>query len=275
MRAAWPLYVTLCAACARVELPGSDDAGAADAAADGGALVGRVEGPKGADADGAPPVQGDALPPLAGCNPGERLAVCTLCGADRQPVAADDDVECPAVVCADRFEEAPEETDTVCWRVAGAAQGGNCADMGLCVDDPAARCGPGERVELARAVGPCQRLEGCLAGAPVVVNAIPGTACNGPGACREDGTCSVGEGARDCGLFPGLQCGQGLHVDGTPFCEVYIVAGGGRISCDQYCAAQGTRCLAAWGDRNNDCRHDGEKPCDDTQDDLVCRCAQL
>jgi hypothetical protein len=264
MRSHWTLAIVLCAACAEVELPGGGDGGAAGET-DGGALVGRVGGGAG-DA-------GDALPPLQGCTPGERLAVCVVCDAAGQPATAEDDPECPAIACADRFEEAPEGGDTVCWRVPTVAQGGNCADQGLCVADPASRCAPGERVEVARALGPCQRLEGCLAGAPAVANAIPGTACNGPGACREDGTCSAGASEGDCGLFSGLQCGQGLHDDGTPFCEVYVVSAG-QISCDGYCAAQGSRCLAAFDDRGNGCRHGDAVRCDGESDDLVCRCAR-
>jgi hypothetical protein len=113
---------------------------------------------------------------------------------------------------------------------------------------------------------------GCATGQPTVQQAITGTACNGPGSCLESGMCSIAPG--DCAALPGRSCGEGVQNDGTPWCDLYITGNGGQISCAQFCQANGTSCIRAWGDHNDTCEHEGSTDCGRQQSDLICRCVR-
>lgn len=224
-----------------------------------------------------PPTPDAAAPPPMGCQAGESLGLCSVCGADGLPTLPADDPDCPPVNCALAaiYAQAQEEGDTVCTRQTAVPGASRCQALGRCHDDPGAYCqAAGAPMEVARASGPCQQLEGCIgATGPTVTDQPAGTPCEG-GTCDEAGTCVADVGCEIFQQSPAASqfCGEGN--DGfVDYCEYYVnPPGNERMSCAQFCALQGEVCIASFNDTDHDCRRGDPKNCAEDFKDHVCRC---
>ncbi|MFN3198549.1 MAG: hypothetical protein ACE366_09050 [Bradymonadia bacterium] len=223
------------------------------------------------------------------CEPGDYLGLCAICGPAGMAEVAESDARCPDVMCAAEAVYAlrQEGEEEICERraITLAAGDGNCAALGECRDpmDPSV-CVPGEPEEVARVLGPCQTIDGCIEGTgPTIENAAVGTPCEGMGTCQADGTCQQ---PPECSVFTALTCnpgrngstcvcGEGNAEGGTPYCEI-LVREGNRTRCEEFCAARGSFCVGAWNERDDTCQHDERLNCNhDRLEDYVCRCAAL
>lgn len=261
---------------------------------DGGAeagLVGQVSGGGGIDGGLPPPLPPDGTdggfrpadpdaggpppppPPPGGCNPGERLGLCAVCGQNGQPTTAPDDDQCGAIDCNQgaMYARADEGDVAVCVATRRAAgMGGRCAAPNRC-RTPDEFCGAETTEEAARVDPGCQRMNGCVGAQPPVLEDLPpGSACNRFGTCG-GGMCSVGP---ECAVFAAAVrfCRTGDDL-GEVFCEFFVNADNGGRTCNQFCAMYGARCLRAWGDRDDTCEYNGDSNCDDEHNDHICRCS--
>lgn len=236
-----------------------------------------------------------------GCEPGERVGLCQICTAAREPTVDTFDPDCGDGGCAmyNRLMNVREGEDEICYRVLSLPDGGNCTPEGQCrqVQDPSECSDQGQEVVIA-ARGPCQTLVGCSVNAQPAVRPVPiGTPCRGNGQCGLGGVCSVGGGpaigedpgegggggggggaaTEACRGFVGAGvsfCDEGQAADGTPYCEILSRTDPDQESCDTVCGRFGTACVGAYNEFNDSCTHDGEIPCDELKKDQICQCAQ-
>ena len=211
------------------------------------------------------------------CQPLTRLGLCVVCSVDGEPEMPDDDLQCPEIDCSetDSYTREDQDEDVVCMKTASAPGPSRCQALGACFNDPSVYCVEGDApVETVRAIGPCQTMEGCLGVQPGnVVNEPDGTPCPN-GTCDEAGAC-VPDGP-NCVPFeadPAHQelCGTG---DNPLYCEIFVVEGGGRTSCNDFCLRNGSRCIDGWND-DNGCRHGSHDGCNGNLNSQVCRCESL
>lgn len=207
----------------------------------------------------------------AGCRPGERLGPCAICGLDGVPTAPDDDGTCPPIDCgaATTYVIRQQGEAQLCVLVENTPQPSRCKALGECYADPAEYCGETTETEVARAEGVCAVIRGCDGLQGPQVEPQTGQPCNGVGQCQADGTCSA---PAECARFVDATtlCAAG-NDNGTPYCEFFVQLGF-ETSCSEYCGRYGTQCLAAWGDRNDTCEHNGGSDCNDRHNDHICRC---
>lgn len=217
-----------------------------------------------ATADAAPDARPDAAP---ACVPGARLGPCLRCDDDGRPGAPETDPECPAVACAPRLAL----FDGYCLEYRFAPQTAACAAPGRCADRPAA-CGPSTDTLLAVAA-PCERIEGCVEGAPPeVVREPEGTPCNQGGICDADGACSVPE---ECFFFGEAVelCETRVDDRDRVHCTAYIRhQDGAQRSCTAVCSDIGAECVTARRPGDDGCAGGEAISCDLLQSALVCHC---
>ena len=245
-----------------------------DAATDGLTLDAVSERTDGAPPrrDGSPP-----SPPPASCTPGQRVSVCGVCDADGQPALAMDDPECAPVDCTalERYELRQEDPATVCVRLRYETAPGTCADLGVCrtPQSPGACAGP-TPTETARVEAECETITGCAGPTPPSpVDAPAGTPCGG-GTCDGAGECEL-EVVDGCENFAGYNvCESGVHVDGTPYCDLDVEPPDGGSCADACREASNVLCLLAWQIGDEICQQGMPVGCLDRGEHLLCRCAR-
>jgi len=227
----------------------------------------------GADADASH--DAEARPEQGACSPGERLGLCTICGADGRPATADDDATCPTLDCGvyDAYQRTPVGEDTVCYWISHSPATGRCLAMGSCrasVDE--AYCGAEQGSVAARAEGECRTLVGCAGtDVPPEVQARPsGTPCDGgAGECWLDGECSPYVG---CTHFEATEiCESGTEPRGN-YCDLYVDRTE-IFDCNTYCKENGSTCIDSWNDVAGDCEKGNYEGCaGHTLRNQICRC---
>lgn len=211
---------------------------------------------------------------------------------DEQPPPEPDacaDAGGPCEICACRLCAAELEAcfaDAACEAVVECARRTGCSGLdclNACRAEIDAAGGPfGDAVRRAQAVSEC-RDEACGTDAAVCAEIIqppqepdpppPGPEePDGPDE-PEPGPDQPPPAPGGCARFPAaLHCASGVLADGTAFCDFYVESRG--RTCEQVCAAAGSRCLDGWSDEDDDCVIDSREGCRDRADDQICRCAQ-
>lgn len=256
-------------------LPGAGGAGGMGGVGGmGGMGVGGMGG-------GLPPQ--DMMPPpdmpvggQAGCTPGQRLGVCSVCNNDGMPSNPGLDAECPVDCAGFAYEQVPGEGGVVRCVLSERARVVDdvvCLDVGVCETDPAILCGQPNTQQFAEAM-PCQLMEGCVGEEPPQVMQAPnGTACGdeGEGTCN-NGVCEIDDPCAINNPFAGEFCGQG-DDNGNPWCEWYVDGPGNNdYSCHDFCSSIGMFCLAVWNNVRVGCGHGDGWNCNERADDQICRC---
>jgi hypothetical protein len=232
------------------------------------------------------------------CLAGNRLGLCEECDLDGQPIAAQNDGNCPPIDCTatGQYEQVVEEESVVCYQNGSMARlPGNCIAVGQCAT-LVEYCGENTRVEALRMpIDPCASMIGCQGNqAPTIQYQPIGASCNRTGSCE-----AGPNGSARCSLQVPIFCRLGENPAARFFCESgtedtkqyceYFVSppNGGRTRCIDFCQSldmevcdtnQGEQCC--WNNANPDnCdRLEGiicaGEPCMSPEGctDMICRC---
>jgi hypothetical protein len=216
----------------------------------------------------------DAGRPMGACANGQPPALCAECGPDGLPRLIADDDRCPPLDCSvlDTYVRTMDQGATICVRQHHAPSTGHCLAIGQCRQQADADyCGMRQADAVGQGDHPCAMLQGCDGQTPPSFAPVaPGTPCPG-GACDMNGACLPVVDDPRCDQFQDrTRCGAGIHVDGSPYCDVALAE---AMNCADLCGTVGATCLGAVSAGATPCERGAEHGCLEATPPLICRCS--